>query len=343
MALNFPRKIICVIFAALVVFSIVSHGRNTQFKPGETWHDVEGNVINAHGAGLLYYNGIYYWYGEYKGDSTYWNPKVRNWECYRTEAGGVSCYSSRDLYHWKFEGLVLPPDTTNPLSELHPSNVIERPKVIFNDRTKQFVMWLHIDSHDYTKAAAGVAVCDSPTGKFNYLGSFRPNGQMSRDMTLFKDDDGSAYQIYSSEDNATLYISLLTNDYLTPSGKFTRNFIGLYREAPAVFKRNGKYYMLTSGCSGWSPNKASYAVADSMLGNWTAIGNPCVGKNADKTFLSQSTYVLSVAGKKDGFIAMFDQWNKTNLIDSRYVWLPIIFEKDKPKIKWIDTWNLSVF
>ena len=82
-------------------------------------------------------------------------------------------------------------------------------------------MWAHVESADYSKAAAGVAVSDSPTGPFKYLGSFRPNNAMSRDQTLFVDDDGRAYQLYSSENNATLYISELTDDYLRPSGRFT--------------------------------------------------------------------------------------------------------------------------
>lgn len=309
---------------------------------GEEWLDTNGNRINAHGGGILYHDGTYYWYGEYKGDSTYWNPKVPSWECYRTEAGGVSCYSSKDLTNWKFEGVVLKPDTTDINSELHPSNVLERPKVIYNEKTKKFVMWLHVDSHDYAKAAAGVAISDSPSGNFEYLGSMRPNGQMSRDMTLFKDDDGKAYHIYSSEENKTLYISLLTDDYLKPAGQFTRNFIDQSREAPAVFKHQGKYYILSSGCTGWDPNQAEYAVADSMLGEWTVKGNPCSGKDADITFYGQSTNVLKIEGKENAYMAMFDKWNKTDLINSRYIWLPLHFkENGEIDIPWQTEWNIA--
>lgn len=311
---------------------------------GDVWTDTEGNPINAHGGGILYHEGTYYWYGEYKGDSTYWNPKVPEWECYRTEAGGVSCYSSTDLYNWKFEGMALASEKTDESSELHYSNVLERPKVIYNDKTKQFVMWLHVDSHDYLKAAAGVAVSDSPTGSFKYMGSMRPNNAMSRDMTLYKDDDGKAYHIYSSEENKTLYISLLTDDYLQPTGKFTRNFIDQSREAPAVFKHNNKYYILSSGCTAWDPNQAEYAMADSIMGEWTVMGDPCTGKDADMTFYGQSTFVLPIAGKKDAYIAMFDRWNKTNLIDSRYLWLPVVFdEEQKITIPWQDSWSLDFF
>lgn len=80
-----------------------STNRTETIVPGAEWKDTDGNLINAHGGGILYHDGTYYWYGEYKGDSTYWNPKVPSWECYRTEAGGVSCYSSKDLKNWPFE------------------------------------------------------------------------------------------------------------------------------------------------------------------------------------------------------------------------------------------------
>lgn len=299
----------------------------------EKWLDTSGNPINAHGGGMLYHNGKYYWYGEYKKGETIL-PEWATWECYRTDVTGVSCYSSSDLVNWTFEGIVLPAEPDKPNSDLHPSKVIERPKVVYNPNTGKFVMWVHAESADYSKAAAGVAVSDSPTGPFIYQGSFRPNNAMSRDQTVFVDDDGKAYQFTSSEDNATMYINELTEDYLIPTGKFTRNFVGMKREAPAVFKRNGKYYLLSSGCTGWDPNQAELAVADSIMGPWEVLGNPCVGKDADKTFYAQSTYVQPVMGKKDMYIAMFDRWNKKNLEDSRYVWLLIKFNDEEIFIPW---------
>ena len=163
------------------------------------------------------------------------------------------------------------------------------------------------------------------------------------DCSLFFDDDGRAYQFYSSENNETMYISLLTDDYLKPSGRFTRNFIKESREAPAVFKHKGKYYMLSSGCTGWDPNVAEIAVADSIMGTWKTIGNPCTGPDADKTFYAQSTYVQPVIGKKNAYIAMFDRWKKKDLEDSRYVWLPVLVKDGKITIPWHEKWNLSIF
>ena len=320
----------------------VSEAQHTAFEPGKVWNDTEGNPINAHGGGILYHEGTYYWYGEYKKGKTVL-PEWATWECYRTDVTGVSCYSSKDLLNWKFEGIVLPAVKDDPNHDLHPSKVLERPKVIYNRKTGKFVMWAHVESADYSKACAGVAVSDSPAGPFTYLGSFRPNDAMSRDQTVFVDDDGRAYQFYSSENNATMYISLLTDDYLKPSGRFTRNFIKQSREAPAVFKYDGKYYLITSGCTGWDPNVAEIAVADSVLGEWKTIGNPCIGPDADKTFYAQSTYVQPVVGKKDAYIALFDRLNKTDLENSLYVSLPVLIENGKIVIPWQDKWNLDVF
>ena len=310
--------------------------------PGEVWLDTSGNPINAHGGGILYHNGKYYWYGEYKQGKTIL-PEWATWECYRTDVTGVGCYSSPDMVNWTFEGIALPAVKEDPSHDLHPSKVLERPKVVYNAKTSKFVMWAHVESADYGKAAAGVAVSDTPTGPFKYLGSFRPNNAMSRDQTVFVDDDGKAYQFASSENNATLYINELTDDYLRTTGKFTRNFIGMSREAPAVFKKDGKYYMLSSGCTGWDPNQAELAVADSIMGPWKVIGDPCTGKDADKTFYAQSTYVQPVYGKKDCYIAMFDRWNKKDLENSRYVWLPMSFENGKITIPWRDKWNMDEF
>lgn len=330
-----------IVVAALWMSSSLYAEENVIF-PGKEWLDTSGNPINAHGGGILYVNGKYYWYGEYKIGETIL-PDWASWECYRTDVTGVSCYSSSDMVNWTFEGIVLPSVPDDPESDLHPSKVIERPKVIYNASTGKYVMWVHAESADYGKAAAGVAVSDSPTGQFEYLGSFRPNGAMSRDQTLYVDDDGKAYQLYSSENNQTLYISELTDDYLRPSGRFTRNFIGESREAPAVFKRDGKYYLISSGCTGWDPNEAQLAVADSIMGPWTVIGNPCTGPDADKTFFAQSTYVQPVVGKEGAFVAMFDRWNKKDLGNSRYVWLPIVFNGDSITIPWRDSWSPDSF
>lgn len=338
------KKLITIQLLVIICLSPLKlNGQDKWIQPGKIWNDTRGNPINAHGGGVLCYQGTYYWFGEIKNGRTWRVPYITTWECYRTDAGGVSCYSSKNLKDWKYEGVALAPDHSDSTNDLHISRVIERPKVIYNEKTKKFVMWMHIDSEDYSYARAGVAVSDNPIGPYTYLYSFRPDGQMSRDMTLFKDEDGKAYHIYSSENNLTMHISLLTEDYLKPSGFYVRIMENNSREAPAMFKRKGKYYLITSACTGWSPNAASYSVADSIKGPWKTIGNPCTGQKAETTFLSQSTYVIPLEGKTDSYIFMADSWNKTNLEDSRYVWLPFKMNDNKPFISWIDNWNLYFF
>jgi beta-xylosidase len=246
--------------------------------------------------------------------------------------------------------------------------VLERPKVIYNKTTKQFVMWMHIDTADYKMARTGVAVSATPAGPFKYLGSFRPNagiwpsnisekekspgvpnplardfknGQMARDLTLFVDDDEMAYLFYSSEENATMHIAALREDYLRPSGKYARVFVGRSMEAPAVFKHARKYYLIASGCTAWAPNAVRIAVADSIFGPWTELGNPCTGEGSEITFGSQSTFVLPNPQRKGQFIFMADRWNQWDLAASRQVWLPLEFDPEgKPAVRWHDRWSL---
>ena len=284
--------------------------------------DEGGNLVNAHGAGIMHYNGRYYLFGEIKTGNT-WLVAGQQWEDYRVPAGGVSCYSSKDLRHWKYEGVALKPTVGDTTSDLDTSRVIERPKVVFNSSTKKFVMWMHIDKKDYSYSQSGVAISDKPTGPYHYLYSVKPNGNMSRDMTLFKDDDDKAYLVYSSEQNKTMQVCLLSNNYLSPTKTFSRILIGRNREAPALFKSGHKYYLITSSCTGWSPNAATYAVADSPLGPYKEFGNPCRGKGAELTYLAQSTFVLPVRGKPGQFIFMADRWNKLDLPKSDYLWLPL--------------------
>ena len=38
---------------------------------------------------------------------------------------------------------------------------------------------------------------------------------------------------------------------------------------------------------------------------------------------------------------MGDRWTPDNPIDGRYIWLPITFENDAPKLYWKDAWSLK--
>lgn len=366
------------ILCSLILTSCQEKAASQAFTPGELWLDNNNVHINAHGGGLLHNNGKYYWFGEHKTEGEAGN--VAN--------VGVHCYSSTDLSSWTDEGIALAVVENDSTHDITKGCILERPKVIYNEKTKKFVMYFHLEpkGRGYKGALSGIAVSDNAVGPYQYVKSVRPNagnwafnagelketpvrtddnmrfpgsslpaptdslnimgrdleqGQMARDMTLFVDDDGKAYHIYSSEENSTLHIAELTDDYLGYAGKYGRFFPDRFMEAPAIFKKDGKYYLMASGCTGWAPNAARSAVADSIWGPWTELGNPCVGEGADLTFQSQSTYILPVGGKKDQFIYMGDRWTPNNAIDGRYIWLPIKFEGDKFTIEWKDSWTLD--
>ncbi|MEO1236344.1 MAG: glycoside hydrolase family 43 protein [Planctomycetota bacterium] len=310
---------------------------------GQPWLDTDGRPIQAHGGGVLVHGEAFYWYGENKAGPT----RSRGGVGQRVDLIGVSCYRSTDLVRWENLGVVLPAVPDDETHDLHPSKVAERPKVVHNARTGRFVMWLHVDREGYGKAAAGVAVADRPEGPFRYLYSLRPGGGDCRDQTLFIDDDGAAYHVCSTHGNATTRISRLDDEYLRPTGQEAMAFPGRYMEAQAVVKHGGRYWMLASGCTGWDPNPARSAVADSIMGPWAELDNPCRGPDAAITFHAQSTFLLDLSGASGrasdraagGVVAMFDRWNRKDLGDSRYVWLPVEFRRDRMVIPWRDAFD----
>ena len=371
----------------------------------ERMYDNNGNRIQAHGGQVQKIGDTWYWYGEDKTNG------------YRP-VEGVHCYSSKDLYNWKDEGLALDaidvPDehygddsyvdltvfeTDEDLKELYGDYagvasddptyetkleevywnlaedrcVMERPKVLYNESTGKYVMWWHCDGRtptntaDYGKARAGVAIADNPAGPFKFVGTyllasdpdrtnhgFDSQGGHVRDMNLFKDDDGTAYVLYSSEGNEVMYIARLNESYTGLAKDAEDMVLGEdftisstdSREAPAMFKYNGMYYLITSGCTGWAPNQAQYAVAEDPLGPWTRMGDPCVGDTNGNTFWTQSTCVIPVDPENGEFIYMGDRWYNpdtgADISDSRYVWLPIEFgDNNTIMIKDYSNWTLD--
>lgn len=304
------------------------------FRPGALWLDTDGTPINAHGAGFLHRDGTYYWFGEFKTAGPGGNAANV----------GVSVYSSHDLYHWKNEGIALKV-SDDPASDIVKGSIIERPKVLYNARTRTYVMWFHLElkGKGYSAARAGVATSKTPTGPYTFRRDFRPDGEMSRDMTLFQDDDDKAYLITTSENNQTQHVSQLTDDYLDTTGHYTRILAHKALEGEAIFKVNGHYFYVGSHTTGWAPNPAFSAVAESITGPWRELGNPCRGEGADLTFGAQSTYVLPVAGRPGSFIFIADRWNPRNAIDGRYVWLPVQLTPDAFTVTWRPEWDLHIF
>lgn len=320
-------------------------------RPGACWLDSDGNPIKAHGGGVLWdqATGRYYWYGEQRTGSTYQgetNPAWNMW-FWHADTEGVACYHSTDLLDWTYAGIVLA-SVAGSVDPLWRGGVINRPKVIRNPSNGTYVMWFHSDRSTYAWARSGVAVSDSPLGPFTYLGNDRALPHESRDPTLFQDDDGTAYHLFTTDNNSHLCIARLSADYLHHDGAYARVF-NEAREAPVMFKHAGHYYVIASAATGWDPNAAVYAVADHPLGPWTTRGNPCVGEGLPPTivpattFGSQGTHIIKAPGRDGSFIFMANRWDTADLRDSRHVWLPLIMNGEKPEIHWLASWTPSVF
>ena len=261
------------IIIALHAFSQNSP-RYTSFKPGGEWLDTDGVHIDCHGGNIIYVDHLktFYWYGEHRG-----------------EPRGASCYSSTDLYNWKKEGVVI---------EKGDIRVFERPKVIYDEANKRYVMWFHYDGilngRNYGIAELGVAVSDTPTGPFVVQDHYRPNGHESRDIGLyFEPDTKKAYIGYAADHiNRTIRIVELSDDYLST----TTNDVDIeaHCEGPGILKKDGAYYLLTSQCSGWTPNPGTYYKATDIMGPYTHHGSPFIGDAGENSFNSQPCFIFKI-------------------------------------------------
>ncbi len=293
----------------LCMFALMSAAMVAQDKEyivnGAEWVDTEGNVINAHGGGMLKVGEYYYWIGENRRDGVF-----------------VSCYRSKDLMNWEFRGNLL---TRDSHAELDKAN-IERPKVVYNQKTGKYVMWMHYEyGGNYDKARAAVAWSDDIEKPFTYVKSFRPFDNMSRDCTLYRDSDGTAYFLSAARENYDLILYKLTDDYLDVKEQLLTLWPGGHREAPAIVKRGKYYFLMTSGCTGWAPNQGKYAYAKSLTGPWSELKN--IGDNV--TFDTQSTFIVPVEGKKQtSYLYIGDRWDGRRYFNSKYIFFPLSFPTD---------------
>lgn len=308
------KGVVVGVAAALLAVTGISaaHAESQTWVNGVDVVDTAGNVMHAHGGGVIKDGGYYYMVGEERVDGG-------------NKFEAVNMYRSTDLVNWEFRNQIL---NKHSDPDLDPAN-IERPKVIYNAQYDHYVMWAHKENgSDYGDAEVAVAVSKTVDGDYTYQGSFRPLGHQSRDQTVFVDSDGTGYLISAARSNFDLHIYRLTDDYLGVE-ELVHQFVGDHREAPAVFERDGVYFLLTSGSSGWNPNQQKYATTTNFpSGSWSGWQN--VGNST--TYDSQTAYVLEVSGSEGtSYMYMGDRWagatgGKPN--ESTYVWLPLRFTSD---------------
>jgi hypothetical protein len=290
---------------------------------GGAWRDSSGKRIEAHGAGVLFAQGAWYWFGEDK------SANSANFKA-------VNCYRSTDLAHWEFRRAVITRQTSSELAAS--DRIIERPKVIYNDATQTYVMWVHWEGMSYATAEAGVFKSSSIDGDYTQVRHLRPNDNMSRDDTLFKDDDGKAYFLSAANNNADSALYQLTDDYTDIARQVATLWPGSSREAPAIMKSGGTYFIVNSAATSWDPNQQKYASATSIEGPWSALANL-----GDATgFDTQTAFIIPVHGSKaTTFIYAGDRWQDPDLVGSKYIWLPLQVHGDKLALDYYASWELD--
>lgn len=344
-------------------------------RPGKTWLDNNGKRIQAHGGSILYAQKKFWWYGENKEGIT---GRASGTPCPFWHHG-IKLYSSDDLYNWKDEGFAVreSADKNNPF---YPAHIMDRPHILYNERTKKYVLWAKTGRGGFDHATFSICVGDD-LHDMTFVKEISPAPYHAGDFDLFE-KDGKAYVVYENPHTA-LICQELTDDYLDLKSVSSRHLEAecppFVREAPAYFTRGGRDFLLTSGTTGYYPNPSEIAEMENVHGTYRNLGDACTGDKNRNSFHAQFSSVFRHPFKKDLYIALGDRWIRDlpedlpdmckvfyglfsekgekimtneelatltddNTSEADYVWLPVRFRADgTPYLSYAREWQLSDF
>ncbi|MBB5219131.1 hypothetical protein DYE49_11135 [Treponema rectale] len=168
----------------------------------------------------------------------------------------------------------------------------------------QIVIWSHYEEYGstYTKACVYCAA-GTPGGDFKGYGAYQPQGNASRDLTFFEDDDGRGYLI--SATLGTMYMYRLSSDWTVVDDSFECVTIqeNEWREAPCMIHHDGWYYLFSSRQNGWLPTAGQYISSKTLQGLSGQTGQAIGSKN---TFGSQSGGVVKIGNQ---YAMMANRWS----------------------------------
>ena len=304
----------------LLVFASVN-AQNTQalIVNGIPWYDQNGNPVSAHGANIIKDGGKYYLFGEYKTDSA-------------NVFTGFSCFSSDNLSQWRFEGIAF---SQQKDGRMGPNRVGERPKVLKCPKTGEYVMLMHTDNMQYKDPCTCYATSHSITGPYEFKGPLLYKGKpvTKWDIGSFMDDDGRGYLLVH---HGVIY--RLAEDYHSLDSCLMNGVKGS-GESPAMMKKDGIYYWMSSHTTSWERNDNMYWTSTSLGGPWTYRGEFCpVGS---LTWNSQCSFLLPL---DDGrWMYMGDRWSFPRQHQAAtYVWLPVEAKDSVLSIpEYMESWDVA--
>lgn len=270
-------------------------------KPGQILLDTEGKRVQAHGGSLFFDNDTFYFYGENK-EKTNGKGKIWSW--------GVRYYSSKDLYNWRDEGLLIPPDLSDKKSILHPYHYLDRPHIIRSSFNGKYVCWIKFSK--IKESCFAVLIADKFQGPYKLIKSyFRPFGLEVGDFDIHDYGDRGVY-LYFTNGKKGIIGCKLTPDCTDVIGEYKRYYSGLIvpycREGVAVFEANNNIYMFTSGMTGYIPNKSHVAILSSPLGELKDLGDPHGHDSDGSSYHSQISSVFKHPLYDNFYIALADRW-----------------------------------
>lgn len=290
-----------------------------RITPGTTFIDNQGQVAQLHGVGIQKFGDRYFAWGEDKTAGSKFTA--------------IACYSSEDLARWQFEGNALEASS----GDLGPDKIIERPKVLQRP-DGAYIMYLHVDTDDYSLAKVGFATSSTPAGPYKYLGSTRPLGNESRDIGVFQ-EDGVGYLLSEDRING-LHIYQLSDDYLSVEAiiSTTLKADGTHGyESPTLIKDTNTYYLFGSDLTGWSANDNKFSTSPSLGGPWADWRDFAPAGSA--TFDSQVSVVIPIdTALGIRYVYAGDRWHRDDLFNSKAVWLPLVISNNNASLLWNDNW-----
>ena len=235
-----------------------------------------------------------------------------------------TCYSSKDLANWQYEGVTLDvlKDTRWSLGNAWAPAIIEK-KV-----DGKYKYYFYYSANTGKAKAIGVAVADSPTGPFTDFGKpivdKRPEGQHNGqqiDVDVLSDPNtgksylywGNGYMAGAVLNDDMTSIDTTTIVRMTPRGGSLADY--KYREAPYVFKRNGLYYFLWSVDDTGSPNyHVAYGTSKSPLGPIDVAKDPVIliQEPGEEIYGTAHNSVLQIPGKDEWYF-VYHRINKDYL------------------------------
>ena len=234
--------------------------------------------------------------------------------CVYTVNHTVNVYETSDFTAWTKLGAALP--RAGRLD-----GIVFRPHVVFNNKTKLFVMWYEnrfvpeVSPPPDWGSGYHVAVSATPAGPFKTIAQnvqLAGGGKLGDFDILVDDVDGTAYLVHGTGVPHT-YVVQLNDTYTGGAGPdaYTTLMTPKRSEGPVFFQRQGMYYILPgTGCCACKGGSSIYVLtAPHPMGPWQYHGD--IGSVPGHTFDPHSPHNYVTNAQASAVFRVGDQ----------YVWL----------------------